>query len=54
MYKRIMVPMEGERHQEPALDHALQLAQQTGAVVLLAWLVPVVSSGEHFFTQIQV
>jgi nucleotide-binding universal stress UspA family protein len=54
MYKRIMVPMEGEQHQDPALDHALQLAQYSGAAVLLAWLVPVVSSGEHFFTQVQV
>jgi nucleotide-binding universal stress UspA family protein len=46
--------MEKEQHQEPALVHARELAQHTGATVILAWLVPVVASTEHFFTQIQV
>jgi nucleotide-binding universal stress UspA family protein len=54
VYKRILVPMENEQHQERALAHARALAQQTGAAVVLVWLVPVVASGEHFFTQIQV
>lgn len=54
MYERILVPMEHEKQQEPALTHARMLAQYTGATVLLAWLVPVVASGEQFFTQIQV
>jgi nucleotide-binding universal stress UspA family protein len=54
VYKRILVPMEHEKHQDPALTHARMLAQYTGAAVLLAWLVPVVASGETFFTQIQV
>lgn len=54
MYRRILVPMEDEQQQEPALAHARTLAQHTGATVVLAWLVPVVASGEQFFTQIQV
>lgn len=54
MYKRILVPMESEHYQEPALAHAWWLAQQTGATVILAWLVPVAASEERFFSQIQV
>jgi nucleotide-binding universal stress UspA family protein len=55
VYTRILVPMEDEEHQEPALAHARTLAQQSGAVVVLMWLVPVVASGEErFFTQVQV
>lgn len=54
MYNRILVPMENREHQQPALDHARVLAQHAGATVILAWLVPVVASGEQFFTQIQV
>lgn len=54
MYRRILVPMENEEQQEASLGHARNLAQHTGAVVILAWLVPVVASSEHFFTQIQV
>jgi nucleotide-binding universal stress UspA family protein len=46
--------MENGEHQEPALAHARALAQHAGATVILAWLVPVVASGEQFFTQIQV
>ncbi len=54
MYTRILVPMENEEHQEPALTYACTLAQQTGAAVVLVWLVPVVASGEQFFKQLQV
>lgn len=54
MYKRILVPMENEHQQEPAVAHARALARQTGATVLLVWLVPVVGSEEHFFRQVQV
>jgi nucleotide-binding universal stress UspA family protein len=54
MYNRILVPMENGEHQEPALAYARILAQHAGATVILAWLVPVVASGEQFFTQIQV
>jgi len=54
VYKRILVPMEDEVQQEPALAHAVTLALHTGGTVILAWLVPVVASGERFFTQIQV
>lgn len=46
--------MENGEHQEPALAHARALAQNTGATIILAWLVPVVASGEQFFSQIQV
>jgi nucleotide-binding universal stress UspA family protein len=46
--------MENEEQQEPALTHARLLARHTGATVILAWLVPVVASGEQFFSQIQV
>ena len=54
MYKRILVPMENEEQQERALAHAEELARHTGATVILAWLVPVAASAEHFFIQIQV
>lgn len=54
MYQRILVPLENETQQEPALDHARMLAQATGATVLLIWLVPVVASEEHFFREMQV
>lgn len=54
MYKRILVPMENAEQQERALAHAQELARHTGASVLLAWLVPVAASAEHFFIQIQV
>jgi nucleotide-binding universal stress UspA family protein len=46
--------MENEEQQEPALAHAQALARHTGATVILAWLVPVVASEEHFFSQVQV
>lgn len=46
--------MENGEHQAPALAHARALAQSTGATIILAWLVPVLASGEQFFTQIQV
>ena len=54
MYHRILVPMEHEQQQEPALEHARRLAQSSGATVILAWLVPVLASEERFFSQIQV
>ena len=53
MYHRILVPMEDEQ-QEPAATHARALAASSGATVILAWLVPVLDSGERFFSQIQV
>jgi nucleotide-binding universal stress UspA family protein len=64
VYRRILVPLENEQHQEPALAHALKLAsslcaraegpEDTRATVILAWIVPVVASEEHFFKQMQV
>jgi nucleotide-binding universal stress UspA family protein len=43
-----------DKQQEPAATHARTLAASSGATVVLAWLVPVLDSGERFFTQIQV
>jgi nucleotide-binding universal stress UspA family protein len=64
VYRRILVPVENEQHQEPALTHALKLASSiceglnapgsTRAQVILAWIVPVVASEEQFFKQMQV
>lgn len=64
MYRRILVPVENEEHQEPALAHALKLAslicagqngaERTRPTVILAWIVPVVGSEEYFFRQMQV
>ena len=54
VYRRILVPLDSDKQQEPALDYARTLAQSTVASVLLAWLVPVLASEERFFSQIQV
>jgi nucleotide-binding universal stress UspA family protein len=65
VYRRILVPLENEQHQEPALGHALKLASSlcvgpegpeegTRTTVILAWIVPVVASEEYFFKQMQV
>jgi len=64
VYRRILVPVENEDHQEPALAHALKLASSicadqtepggTRVRVILAWIVPVVASEEYFFKQMQV
>lgn len=54
MYRRILVPIENEEQQGPALAHACALAQASGAAVILVWLVPVIATGEHFFDQVQV
>jgi nucleotide-binding universal stress UspA family protein len=64
VYRRILVPMENEEHQEPALAHALKLASSMcadpgepggmRAKVILAWIVTVVASEEYFFQQMQV
>jgi len=54
LYQRILVPMENEHQQQEALVHVRALAAHSGARVILAWLVPVVASGESFFTQVQV
>lgn len=54
MYKRILVPMENEQHQAPALAHVGLLARAVRARVILAWLVPVVASEEYFMKRIQV
>jgi nucleotide-binding universal stress UspA family protein len=54
VFERILLPMEHERHQEPAIAYARKLAQRTGAAVVLAWIVPVVATEEAFFKQIQV
>jgi len=54
VYKRILVPMENKDHQAPALAHVGLLARDVGAVVMLAWLIPVVASEEYFMKRIQV
>jgi nucleotide-binding universal stress UspA family protein len=64
VYRRILVPVENEQHQEPALAHALKLAssicasqdEQRGlrATIILAWIVPVVATEEYFLKQMQV
>lgn len=54
MYRRILVPLESDKEQKPALDYARTLAQSTGASVVLAWLVPILASEERFFSQVQV
>jgi nucleotide-binding universal stress UspA family protein len=64
VHRRILVPVEDEQHQEPALAHALKMALsicadsdgpgETRATVILAWIVPVVATEEYFLKQIQV
>jgi len=54
VYRRILVPMESDRHQAPALAHARLLARSLDATVILAWLVTVVPTEEYFMRQVQV
>lgn len=54
MYRKILVPMENAEQQQAALDHARKLALSSGSAIILAWLVPVLASGEQFFSRIQV
>jgi len=54
VYRRILVPMENQDHQESALTHVRLLARDLGATVILAWLVPVVATEEYFLQQMQV
>jgi nucleotide-binding universal stress UspA family protein len=54
VYRRILVPLESDKEQKPALEYARTLAQSTDAAVILAWLVPVLASEERFFSQVQV
>ncbi len=54
MYQKILVPMEREGGQEIHLWHATRLASVMNAELHLVHVVPVVSSDEHFFQQIQV
>ena len=64
MYSCILVPIENEEHQEPALAHALKLASSictghseaggTQPKIILAWIVPVVATEEYFLKQVQV
>lgn len=54
MYKRILVPLEREGGQEAHLWHATRLAASMEAELHLLHVIPVVSSDEYFFQQIQV
>ncbi len=54
MYRRILVPMEREGSKEAHLWHATQLASELRAELHLLHVIPVVSSDEYFFQQIQV
>ncbi len=54
MYQRILVPLEREGGQEAHLWHATRLASAMKAELHLIHVIPVVSSDEYFFQQIQV
>ncbi|MDW8069264.1 MAG: universal stress protein [Anaerolineae bacterium] len=54
MYQRILVPLEREGGQEAHLRHAARLASALNAELHLIHIIPVVSSDEYFFQQIQV
>jgi nucleotide-binding universal stress UspA family protein len=54
VYRRILVPMENQDHQDSALAHVRLLARDLGATVILAWLIPVVATEEYFLEQIQI
>ncbi|RME31826.1 MAG: universal stress protein [Thermoflexia bacterium] len=54
MYRRILVPLEREGSQEAHLWHATRLASALNAELHLIHVIPVVSSDEYFFQQIQV
>lgn len=54
MFRRILVPMDSYDCGEPALALSRKLARHEGSTVILLWLVPVISSGEVFFDQMQV
>jgi len=54
MYQRILVPLEREGGGESHLWHATRLASALNAELHLLHVIPVVSSDEYFFQQIQV
>jgi nucleotide-binding universal stress UspA family protein len=54
MYKRILVPLEKAGGSEAHLWHALALASQVGAEVILLRVITVIPSDEYFFKRIQV
>jgi nucleotide-binding universal stress UspA family protein len=54
MYRRILVPVEREGSREAHLWHAAQLSASLQAELHLLHVIPVVSSDEYFFQQIQV
>ncbi len=54
MYRRILVPLEREGGQEAHLWHAIRLASALNAELHLVHVIPIVTSEEYFFQQIQV
>ncbi len=54
MYRRILVPLEREGGQEAHLWHAIRLASALNAELHLIHVIPIVTSEEYFFQQIQV
>ncbi|MGQ9709721.1 MAG: universal stress protein [Anaerolineae bacterium] len=54
MYRRILVPLEREGGHEAHLWHAARLASALNAELYLIHVIPIISSDEYFFQQIQV
>jgi nucleotide-binding universal stress UspA family protein len=54
MYRRVLVPLEGEGGPEAHLWHAAQLAKEEGAELTLLRIITVVPSDEYFFKRLQV
>jgi len=54
MYQRILVPLEKRNGAESHLEHAMSLASDVGAEVILLRVVTVIPSDEYFLQRIQV
>ena len=54
MYTRILLPIDANGAPEGVAAHAISLAKAHGAAILVLRVIPIVSTGEAFFEQIQV
>lgn len=54
MYARILLPIDAAGPLEPVVRHAMLLAKADGSAIIGLRVIPIISTGEAFFEQIQV